>query len=190
MGFRAEGGPAFLMQTELDSSLVMHDIPAETIAAAQARVAAIYGAVGRTRNLKAEYGLGANRGVKFIIDPSTSEQGRIDEVTVFGRLAGAGEVVVETGYQAAKGVPAILTAIGTIHMPLEGLIDVAAERERLSKELGKAEDELKKVNAKLSNENFVSRASPEIVTEHRDRQSQWKARVEELGRMIDNLAGA
>ncbi|MBL9151359.1 MAG: valine--tRNA ligase [Verrucomicrobiales bacterium] len=190
MGCRAEGGPAFLMQTELDRSLVMHDLPAETIAAAQARVAAIYGAVGRTRNLKAEYGLGANRGVKFIIDPSTGDQGRIDEVSVFGRLAGAGEVIVETGYQAAKGVPAILTAIGTIYMPLEGLIDVAAERERLSKELAKAEDELKKVNAKLSNENFVSRASPEIVTEHRERQSQWKSRVEELGRMIENLAGA
>ncbi|MCB1090958.1 MAG: class I tRNA ligase family protein, partial [Verrucomicrobiae bacterium] len=190
MGFRAEGGPEFLMQTTLDNSLVMHDIPAETIAAAQAKVAAIYGAVGRARNLKAEYGLAANRGVKFIIDPEASEQGQIDESTVFGRLAGAGDVTVVTGYDPGKGVPVALTAIGKIYMPLEGLIDVAAERERLTKELGKAEDELRKVNAKLSNENFVSRAAPEIVAEHRERQGQWKARVEELGRMIENLGGA
>lgn len=52
-----------------------------------------------------------------------------------------------------------------------------------------AGDELKKGNARLSNENFTSRASAEIVQEHRDRQAQEKARVEELGRMIENLGG-
>ena len=42
----------------------------------------------------------------------------------------------------------------------------------------------------IANENFTSRASAEIVQEHRDRQAQRKARVEELGRMIENLGGA
>ena len=190
MGFRVEGDPEFLMQTQLDDSIILHDIPAEKITAAQAQVAAIYAAVGRARNLKAEYGLAANRNARFIIDPATSETGQFTEPAVFARLAGAGEVIVETGHNAGQGVPAALTPIGKIYMPLEGLIDVDAERERLTKEQEKARDELKKVNAKLSNENFVSRAKPEVVQENRDRQASWKARVEELGRMIENLGGA
>ena len=190
MGFGAEGGPEFLMQTPLETGVVMHDLPADQIAEAQARVAAIYEAVGRARNLKAEYGLAANRNVTFILDPEASEHGIVGETGVLAKLAGAGEITVDTGHAAAQGVPVALTPIGKLYMPLEGLIDVDAERERLTKELGKAEDELKKVNAKLANENFVSRAKPEIVQENRDRQAQWKARVEELGRMIENLGAS
>ena len=84
-------------------------------------------------------------------------------------------------------MPVALTGVGKLYMPLEGLIDVAAERDRLSKELAKAEAELAKVNAKLNNESFVSRAPDEVVQENRDRQAQWKSRVEELGRMIESL---
>ncbi|HRQ90887.1 MAG TPA: hypothetical protein PLA50_19005 [Bacteroidia bacterium] len=135
-----------------------------------ARVAAVYEAVGRARNLKAEYELGANKGVKFIVDP---EEGSFPESTVFARLTGAGEVVVTSGYEATKGVPAALTGIGKIYLPLEDLVDVAAERERLGKELAKANDELKKVNAKLANENFVTRAPEEVIGEMKERRKHW-----------------
>jgi valyl-tRNA synthetase len=74
-------------------------------------------------------------------------------------------------------------------LPLEGLIDVAAERERLGKELAKAVDELKKVNAKLSNENFVTRAPEDVIGEMKERQKHWQIRVDELGKMIGNLGG-
>jgi valyl-tRNA synthetase len=188
MGFAREGDLQFLMLTPIDDDVVMHDVPASAITAAQAKVAAVYEAVGRARNLKAEYGLAANRGVKFIVDPAASEQGQFTESTVFGRLAGAGEIEICENYDAPKGVPVALTGLGRIFMPLEGLIDVEAERERLTKEMDKASAELKKVNAKLSNENFVTRAKPEVVEENRDRQAHWKCRVEELKRMIENLS--
>ncbi len=187
LGCRAADGPEFLMRTTLDDGVILHGIPAETIATSQAGVAALYEAVRRARNLKAEYGLAANRGVKFIIDPESAEQGQVGDPTVFARLVGAGEIHIESGHQAESGVPAALTPIGKIHMPLEGLIDLAAERERLTKELDKTSAELKKVNAKLANENFVSRAKPEVVQENRDRQAKWKARLDELERMIANI---
>ena len=172
------------MQTTLAGKATLADLETSEIEAAQARVKAVYEAVGRARNLKAEYGLSANKGVKFIIDP---EGGSFDEADVFQILAGAGEIVVEPGFEAEKGVPTALTAIGKIYLPLEGLIDVEAEKERLGKELAKAEDELKKVNAKLSNENFTSRAPEAVVQEMRDRQQDWQERADELGRMIENL---
>lgn len=186
MGFGAEG--EFLMRTPIEEDLVFHDIEQPAIAAAQEKVAAIYEAVTRARNLKAEYGLGASKEVKFIVDPT--EQGPFDESTVFARLAGAAEVTVDLNYTAESGVPATLTGIGKIYMPLEGLIDTAAERERLTKELKKAEIELKKVNGKLANENFMSRAPDDIIQENKDRKAHWKARVKELGKMIANLGEA
>ncbi|MBP83948.1 MAG: valine--tRNA ligase [Verrucomicrobiales bacterium] len=184
LGCAGEGEAEFLMQTKLAKEPTLTTLEDGEIAAAQARVKAVYESVGRARNLKAEYGLSANKSVKFIIDP---EGGRLEEVDVFQQLAGAGEIIVEPGFKAEKGVPTALTAIGKIYLPLEGLIDVAAEKERLGKELSKAEDELKKVNAKLSNENFTSRAPDAVVHEMRDRQEQWQGRADELGRMIEDL---
>ena len=134
--------------------------------------------------MKASYGLAANRNVKFIVDP---ESGDFPESDVFGRLAGAGEIIIEPGYEAEKGVPVAICAIGKIYLPLEGLIDVDAERERLTKELKKAESECSKVEAKLGNENFTSRAPEHVIQEMKDRKDHWGSRVEELKQMIENL---
>ncbi|MEX2578871.1 MAG: valine--tRNA ligase [Verrucomicrobiales bacterium] len=186
LGYRDPDGPEFLMNTPLPRDSVLAGFDPKTVAAARKKVKAVYEAVSRARNLKAEYGLGANRNVSFIIDP---EGGTFTETAVFKRLCGAGEVVVQPGFQAEKGVPAALTAIGKIHLPLEGLVDVDAEKQRLEKELAKAEGELKKVNHKLANENFVTRAPDEVVAEIRERKGHWQERVGELQGMVENLGG-
>src|SRR5690606_7504786 len=97
VGYGEAEGPAFLMQTLLPSESVLAGSDLESVYEARDRATAIYEAVGRARNLKAEYGLGANKNVKFIIDP---EEKDFPEAAVFGRLAGAGEVLVQPGYQA------------------------------------------------------------------------------------------
>lgn len=183
LGFREEGDPEFLMQTILPTQGTITSLDAVAVAAAQARVKAIYEAVGRARNLKAEYGISGKSGVTLIIDP----EGAFEEADVFQQLVGAEEVKVDPGFVAETGVPTALTGIGKIYLPLDGLIDVDAERERLGREHDKAEDELKKVNAKLTNENFVTRAPDNVVSEMKERQKQWQERVDELGRMIENL---
>ena len=182
--FRGQNDPEFLMLTAIPDESVTEGIDPEKITAASEKVAAIYEAVGRARNLKAEYGLSSNKEVRFIIDPEGEE---FDETTVFGTLSGSADVTVQEGYQAETGVPTALSPIGKIYLPLDGLIDVEAERERLTKELEKADTELKKVNAKLSNENFVTRAPAEVVNEMKERKTHWNERVEELNRMIENL---
>ncbi len=58
-----------------------------------------------------------------------------------------------------------------------GVIDLAAERARLAKEMKKAEDDIKRVDAKLGNEKFVANAPEEVVEEEKGqaRRSQWRA---------------
>ncbi len=182
MGFG--DGETFLMLTAVPEESVLASVPDEQVTAAQEQVAKIYEAVGRARNLKAEYGLGAKKDVRFILDPSDAA---FAESEVFLTLARGAELDLQPGFEAEKGVPAALTAIGKLFLPLDGLIDVDAERDRLQKELTKTEAEVKKVNAKLANENFVSRAPEAVITETKERQKHWQDRAAELEQMIANL---
>ena len=75
----------------------------------------------------------------------------------------------------------------TLYLPLEGLVDVEAERARLGKEIAKNEVELLTVRKKLANENFVANAPAAIVAEHRQRETDFAARLAQLQQMLDSL---
>jgi valyl-tRNA synthetase len=74
-------------------------------------------------------------------------------------------------------------------MPLDGLVDTAAEADRLKKEITKVENELATVRRKLANESFVANAPPAVVQEHRQRESDWAEKLAQLIRMRDALGG-
>jgi len=183
LGFGQEG--QFLMCEELAAGRLPWDAAAG--ADAQARVAAIQEATGRARNLKAEYQLGSNRNVKFVLKPAKAWEA--GEVGTLCLLIGASEIAIDGDYQSEKGVPAAVTALGELYMPLDGLIDIEEETKRLQKEITKVEKELEKVDKKLANPNFVDRASAAIVDEHRQRRADWDKRLEQLREMIANLVG-
>ena len=72
-------------------------------------------------------------------------------------------------------------------MPMEGLIDVGAERARISKEIEKMELEVKKSEGKLGNASFVDRAPPEVVAQEKQRLEDWKTKLTQLGEMLAAL---
>ena len=65
-------------------------------------------------------------------------------------------------------------------LPLQGIVDVAAEKARLAKEITKLTGEAGKIEAKLNNADFVSRAPEEVIEENRERLSEALSRVEKL----------
>ena len=81
---------------------------------------------------------------------------------------------------APKSSAQIIVRGGVAAMPLEGVIDLAAERARLAKEIGKLDGEVKKLDAKLANEGFLAKAEEEVIDEHRERREETAARVEKL----------
>ena len=76
--------------------------------------------------------------------------------------------------EAPKMAAQIILNEATIFLPLEGVIDLEAEKGRLNKEISRLESEIGKVEKKLSNENFVARAKPEVVQENRDRLENFQ----------------
>ena len=65
-------------------------------------------------------------------------------------------------------------------LPLQGIVDIAAEKARLAKEIAKLTGEAGKIEAKLNNADFVSRAPEEVIEENRERLSEALSRAEKL----------
>jgi valyl-tRNA synthetase len=74
-----------------------------------------------------------------------------------------------------------------IHIPYEGLIDLKAERQRLQKEIGKAENDFLGLERKLSNEEFISKAPKEIVDRENERMLASRAAIAALKEALRKL---
>ncbi len=72
-------------------------------------------------------------------------------------------------------------------LPLKGVIDLAAERARLAKELAKANADIARVDAKLGNPNFVSRAPEEVVEEEKGKREEALARKAKIAEALERL---
>jgi valyl-tRNA synthetase len=105
------------------------------------------------------------------------ETGRV----YLSKLAYAGDLTITADAPAnTEGMVAVVTNDAKLYMPLAELVDLQKERERIEKELKKAQEDLDRTQAKLSNEGFTAKAPANVVTAERDR-------VEKLKALIDNL---
>jgi valyl-tRNA synthetase len=89
-------------------------------------------------------------------------------------LLNAETLEVKADYQSAKGTPTVRTELGELFLPLEGLIDVEAEKARLKKEIEKCESEISKVEQKLNNPAFTQKVPPQVLEEHKQRLVEWQ----------------
>jgi valyl-tRNA synthetase len=106
---------------------------------------------------------------------------------VLALLSGAGEILLDSSYDAPKGTPVSLTPVGEIYLPLEGLIDVEAEKIRLSKEIARIEQEVVRCETKLGNESFVARAPAAVVEQEKARIVEWQGKLVQLRDMLAGL---
>ena len=100
----------------------------------------------------------------------------------FKRLAGATEVHVVPADEApaSKGQVEVVTHSARVFMPLQELVDVAQELQRIAKEKEKALGHLKGIEAKLANEAFTSKAPANIVQNQRDQAEKLRSLIAQL----------
>jgi valyl-tRNA synthetase len=94
--------------------------------------------------------------------------------------------------EAGADEPAAAAAVvGTLRVmiPLAGLIDVAAEKARLTKEISRIEVEIRKCEGKLGNANFVANAPAEVVAQERQRIADWNTTLGALREQAQKLGG-
>jgi valyl-tRNA synthetase len=85
--------------------------------------------------------------------------------------------------------PAPVSIVGETKLMLKVEIDVAAERERLSKEITRLELEIGKAQAKLNNAGFVARAPVEVVEQEKERVANFSATLSKLKEQVSKLVG-
>ena len=141
--------------------------------------AAKYELISLGRNLRRELKLDPAKKLKFILKPAGELA--MAEVEVLKILLNAEAVeVVAPNWSPAKGTPSAANALGEIFLPLDGLIDIGAEKSRLTKEAEKIQSEIVTVEQKLANPNFTSKVPPAVLTEHEQRLADWKAKLAQV----------
>ena len=104
------------------------------------------------------------------------------------RLASASSVdVVTNDLENTNGMISIATADAKIYMPLAELVDVDKEKERISKELEKANKDLAFLLNKLNNEKFMSKAPQKVVDDIKAKEQKAKALIQNLTDMYNSL---
>ena len=94
-----------------------------------------------------------------------------------------------TGAAPAGAAARIALDEMTIILPLEGIIDIAAEKARLQKEAKRLEGEIDKVDKKLGNQQFLERAPEEVVNELRERRAGYAAAQDKVRSALEMLEG-
>jgi len=183
MGYVEDG--SFLMEEVLPTEALLAGLDAKSVEEAGTQAAALYEAAGRLRNLKAEYRVASRKDVRFVF--KGAPEWLAAEIPVLALLAGAGSIDLDDAFEPPRGTPASLTPVGEVVMPLEGLIDVEAEKARLTKEIERIQLEAKKSEGKLGNASFVDRAPAAVVEQERERLAEWHAKLEQLGEMLASL---
>jgi len=160
---------------------------------AERDMAPVIGVVSAVRNIRSESRVPPSVEVAVTIKPTAAEAALI---TGAAPLIGAlGRCTVTVSTEATRPPHAAFAAVDSLEVfvNLAGVVDLAAERQRLAKEVKKAEDEIAFLEGKLGRPEFVARAPAEVVERERGRlaeQRRLRAKLDESLRAIAEGRGS
>ncbi|MEI2726871.1 MAG: hypothetical protein V9H26_26210 [Verrucomicrobiota bacterium] len=146
-----------------------------------------YEVVTQGRNLRRIGNIQAGKKVKFVLKPSRPVLPHDAEVIRI--LLNAETIELNDSFTPKKGTPTAHTPLGELFLPLEGLIDVEAEKARLTKKMEEYQAELTKVAQKLANPNFTQKVPPQVLQEHQLRLADWQVKLDHVIEALKGLEG-
>ena len=148
-------------------------------------------AIRAVRNRRSEMNVPPSRKGTLYIVTAKQEIFRAAQAQLC-RLAFAETIIVtDKEPEGAAEMVSCLTHDATMFMPMQDLVDIAKELQRIAKERAKAEDELKRTEAKLSNEKFTARAPAQVVEAERAKAEKARAllaQLQESAQRLEKLA--
>ena len=151
----------------------------------------LMGAIRSMRNIRAEMNVAPSRKAHIIVVTASDEVADMfnNGIAFLERLASVGSMEIR---KDKSGIPSTAVAAlfegGEIYMPLEDLIDISKELERLSKEKEKLDGEIKRLSGKLSNENFTAKAPAQVVDAERAKLAKYEEMQKNITERIETLS--
>ena len=143
----------------------------------------IIAAIRAIRARRTEMNVPPSRKCRVFIETSYVRAFCDDALPFFEKLASASETAVNTGFDSkpeAENAVRIVTDSARIFLPMNELVDLDKERERLGKELARVRGEIARLEGKLSNEGFVAKAPAAVVEGERAKLEKFRQTLEGL----------
>jgi valyl-tRNA synthetase len=158
--------------------------------AAETEIGWVVDLVSAIRSVRAEMNISAATQMPLVLagaSPETKARaGRWSEFV--RRLARLGEITFANA--VPQGAVQLLVRGEVAALPLKGVIDLAAERTRLEKEIAKVDADIRRVDAKLGNANFLANAPEEVVEGEREKREEAETRRRKITEALERLRGA
>ena len=145
------------------------------------------------RQIRGEMDISPGKSLPVIMQNASAEDvRRVDQHASLLQRVGRVEsvTVLEDGEEPPASATALLDELRLL-VPMKGIIDVDAERQRLEKQRNRVDTDLTRARGKLGNPNFVNNAPADVVTQEKQRVSEFERQIaqlsEQLGR-LDDLA--
>jgi len=179
-------------RAEQESSVMIQPFPRAQLekidASADRQVAQLKATVDALRNLRSEMGLSPAQKVPLLA------AGDAATLTTFApylqALARLSDVQVVADVNAAANGAAPIKVVDDFRLMLKIEVDVAAERDRLGKEIARLENEIRKAEGKLGNASFVERAPAAVVAQEKERLAGFGATLAKVREQYDRLPDA
>ncbi|NWG29360.1 MAG: valine--tRNA ligase, partial [Ignavibacteriaceae bacterium] len=137
------------------------------------------------RNIRGEMNIPPSKKINVLLKSSEVSERQIDYIK---KLAKVEDLKAGNNITKPKASASAIVKSSEIYVPLEGLIDLDIERQRLQKEITRLEGSLAGIEKKLSNEKFVSGAPADVVEKERTKQRDWQENLRKLKEILDSLS--
>ncbi|HUQ09727.1 MAG TPA: valine--tRNA ligase [Steroidobacteraceae bacterium] len=156
---------------------------------AETQVAAIKDYILKVRQIRGEMNIAPSRKIPLLLrDADAQAQLLIGRNAHYvQRLAGLETLKVMEAGEAEPISASAMVGNTTLLVPMAGLIDAAAEIDRLTKVIRKNESDIGKLRGKLSNDSFVKNAKPELVDADRAKLAELEAQTEGLIKQLERV---
>lgn len=151
----------------------------------EAKMERIMRAIRAVRNRRSEMNVPPSKKAHVYIETADEETFR-GAALFFQRLAYASDVTVGTSFEIPGSV-LIVADSARLYIPMGELVDLEAEKTRLHKELENTQKQLAGVQAKLNNEQFVSKAPAPIVQNQRDTAAKLEEKIQMLEQSLAEM---
>ncbi len=159
---------------------------------AEEQISIVMQTIRAVRNARAQLRIPANQHLEALVETDGFQSALEEEAPMIQALSRVDplRIIPQGGIKGdgRRGVTLVANPV-VVHLPLEGVVDLGAEQQRLQTELDDCVKNMERVEKLVSNPSFREKAKPEVVQKEQERLEELQERRQHLNEILEQLAG-